>query len=503
MEPIANDLPVLNLEKISKSFSGIMVLHEVNLLVKRGEVHALMGENGAGKSTLMKILSGVQQKDSGAIFFRDQLVDIANPRAAINLGISMIHQELNSILELTVSENIFLGNEPVYKLPGLINRKKQNQIVASLFSDLDVNIPLDKKMKELSVSQRQIVEIVKAISFSSSVIIMDEPTSALMEKEVKKLFGVIRTLKSKGVSFIYISHKMDEIFQIADRVTVLRDGRNVDTRPVNALDYKTLVELMVGREISELFYKPDTVIGDICFEVEKLNCPGLSDISFQLRKGEILGFAGLMGAGRTEVMETLFGLNKNYNGVIKRNGKVVKIKSPRDAIANGIALIPEDRKLKGLNIKGSVKTNLSAVNLKQFCVLKEIISLKDESRFAQKQVEKFGIKVFNKEQIIETLSGGNQQKVVLAKWLALNPEVIIFDEPTRGIDVGAKAEIYKIIGHEVAKGRAVILVSSELPEILGLCDRVIVLSHGRVSAEFPRLSFNQEEILASAMGFNK
>ena len=501
MESILIDVPVLKLEKITKSFSGVKVLDEVNLLVKRGEVHALMGENGAGKSTLMKILSGVHVKESGNIFFRNNLVNIENPRAAIDLGISMIHQELNSIMELTVCENIFLGNEPVYKFTRLINRRKQNKIIASLFADLEVNISMDKKMKDISISERQIVEIVKAISFNSSVIIMDEPTSALMEKEVKKLFEFIKRLKSKGVSFIYISHKMDEIFQIADTVTVLRDGRNVDSRPINDFNYKTLVSLMVGREITELFHKQNCVIGDVCFEVEKLTGFGLSDISFKLCKGEILGFAGLMGSGRTEVMETLFGLNKNYKGVIKRNGKVVKMKSPSDAIAHKIALIPEDRKSKGLNLKGSVKTNLTSVILEKFCLLKQIISLKDENIFAQKQVEKFGIKVFNKEQIIETLSGGNQQKVVLAKWLSLNPEVIILDEPTRGIDIGAKAEIYKIIAQEVSKGNAVILVSSELPEILGLCDRVIVLSQGKISAEFPRLNFNQEKILASAMGF--
>jgi inositol transport system ATP-binding protein len=502
MESIAHDVPVLILENISKSFAGVKVLDEVNLIVRRGEVHGLMGENGAGKSTLMKILSGVHLKDSGRIFFQGKPVENESPRDAINMGISMIHQELNCIMELTVMENIFLGREPVYQFSKIINRKKQTEIVASLFSGLEVSVPLDKKMKELSVSQRQIVEIVKAISFNASVIIMDEPTSALMEKEVKKLFDVIQMLKEKGVSFVYISHKMDEIFKIVDRVTVLRDGRNVETRSIEDLDYRTLVRLMVGREISDLFYKPATAIGNTCFEVERLNAQGLYDINFKVARGEILGFAGLMGAGRTELMEILFGLNGKYDGIIKRNGKVVKIRSPRDAIANGIVLIPEDRKLKGLNLKGSVKTNLSSVNLKKFCTLEQIISLKDENIFAHEQIQKFGIKVFNKDQVTETLSGGNQQKVVLAKWLSLDPEVIIFDEPTRGIDVGAKAEIYKIIALEVSKGKAIILVSSELPEIFGLCDRVIVLSGGKISAEFPRHSFNQEKILAAAMGYN-
>ncbi|MGN6267489.1 MAG: sugar ABC transporter ATP-binding protein [Ginsengibacter sp.] len=501
MESIINDVPVLKLEKITKSFSGVKVLDEVNLLVNPGEVHALMGENGAGKSTLMKILSGVHSKESGSIFFKNKLVNIENPRAAINLGISMIHQELNSIMELTVSENIFLGNEPVYKFLKLINRRKQNKIVASLFSDLGVNISPDKKMKDISISERQIVEIVKAISFNSSVIIMDEPTSALMEKEVKKLFEVIKKLKSKGVSFIYISHKMEEIFQIADTITVLRDGRTIDTKPIKDIDYKTLVRLMVGREIEDLFYKQDRKIGSMCFEVENLTKPGLSDISFKLHKGEILGFAGLMGSGRTEIMETIFGLSGSYKGLIKRNGKVVKIKSPQDAIAHKIALIPEDRKLQGLNLKGSVKTNVTTLVLKKFCFLQQIISLNTEDKFAQNEIEKFRIKVSNKQQPVETLSGGNQQKVVLAKWLSLNPEVIIFDEPTRGIDIGAKAEIYKIIGQEVNKGNAVILVSSELPEILGLCDRVIVLNQGKISAEFPGEGLSEENIMAAAMDY--
>lgn len=499
--PHTPQIPVLKMEGISKSFSGVAALSDVKLEVAKGEVHAIMGENGAGKSTLMKILSGLVQRDGGHIYLEGKPVEVHTPKAALDLGITMIHQELNPVRAMTVSENIFLGKEPCYAFTPVVNRKKQRELTLALFREMDIEISPDRKMSELSVAEMQLVEIVKAVSYDSRVIIMDEPTSAITGREVAKLFEIIRSLKAKGMAIIYISHKMDEIFRISDTITVLRDGKYIETRPAKELDHDTLVKLMVGRKISELFPKVNSTKGDVALEVEGLTKRGLfENIGFKVRKGEVFGIAGLMGAGRTDVMETVFGLRRADAGSVKVHGRAVQINSPASAIKNRIALITEDRKMKGLNLEASVRDNISLVSLKNFSRFGQVLQFKKENQAADAEIEKLRIKTRGRDQVVKTLSGGNQQKVVLAKWLLNEPEIIVLDEPTRGIDIGAKAEIYKIIAQLAEQGRAIVMISSELEEILGLCDRVIVLYHGRITAEFERRAFNQEDIIKAAMG---
>ena len=489
------------MEGISKSFSGVVALSGVNLEVGRGEVHALMGENGAGKSTLMRILSGIIQKDMGSICLDEKPVDIKSPKAALDLGIAMIHQELNPVRAMTVSENIFLGKEPCYRMTNVVNKSKQRDLALALLREMDIAISPDSRMESLSVAQMQMVEIVKAISYNSRIIIMDEPTSAITSQEVAKLFEIIRGLKARGISIIYISHKMDEIFRISDTVTVLRDGRHIETRPASQLDGDILVRLMVGREIGDWFPKVNCPKGEVSIEVNGLAKRGLfQDIRFKARKGEILGFAGLMGAGRTEIMETLFGLRRADAGTVTLNGKKARIQSPAEAIKKGIALITEDRQLKGLNLKASVKDNITLVNLRKYSRLGQILKAREENLAADSMIKKLGIKTTHRNRMVKTLSGGNQQKVVLAKWLLNDPEIMILDEPTRGIDVGAKAEIYRLIAQLAEQGKTIIMISSEMEEILALCDRVIVICHGRITGEFEHGSFNQEDIIKAAMG---
>jgi len=499
VEPFDGSL--LQMEGISKSFAGVPALTDVRLTVGRGEVHALMGENGAGKSTLMRILAGICQKDEGTLRLRGAVVDIESPEEALRLGISMIHQELSPVREMTVSENIFLGKEPCYRLTGIVNPRKQRELTVSLLREMDIAVDPDAKMRELSVAEMQMVEIVKAVSYDAEIIIMDEPTSAITGREVSRLFQLINGLKAKGIAIIYISHKIDEIFQISDSITVLRDGRYIDTRPVAELDRDGLVRLMVGRKISELFSRVNLSKGPVSVEVDGLAKRGLfRDIRFKARKGEVLGLAGLMGAGRTETMETLFGIRRADAGVVRIDGRQVRILSPADAIRCGIALITEDRQLKGLNLKASIRDNITLVSLRRFCIFGQILKLKKENRAADAEIEKLRIRCRGRSQLVGTLSGGNQQKVVLAKWLLNDPQIIILDEPTRGIDIGAKAEIYSIIAQLAAQGRTIIMISSEMEEIIGLCNRVIVLYHGRIAGEFERGSFDQEDIIKAAMG---
>jgi len=493
---------LLRMEGISKSFSGVPALRNVQLGVRRGEVHALMGENGAGKSTLMRILSGIVQRDTGHISLEGRHIEIKSPKEALDLGISMIHQELNPVRAMTVAENIFLGKEPCYRFTGVVNRRKQRELTLELFRGMDMAIDPDKKMANLSLAEMQLVEIVKAVSCQSRIIIMDEPTSAITGREVARLFDIIRALKAKGMAIIYISHKMDEIFRISDTITVLRDGQYIETRPAKELDHDTLVKLMVGRKISEMFPKRNIVPADeVIFEVEGLTKRGLfENISFKVKKGEVFGVAGLMGAGRSEVMETVFGLRRADAGAVRIHGRLVQIKSPADSIRHRIAFITEDRQQKGLNLTASVRDNVTLVSLKDFSLFGQLLQFKKENAVADSEIEKLRIKTRHRSQVVRTLSGGNQQKVVLAKWLLTQPEIIILDEPTRGIDIGAKAEIYKIIAQLTERGATVIMISSELEEILGLCDRVIVLYHGRITAEFARETFNQENIIKAAMG---
>lgn len=491
----------LRMQGICKTFSGVPVLREVNLDVAHGEVHALMGENGAGKSTLMKILCGIHHKDRGAIYLHGQPVHIKSPKESLRLGISMIHQELNPVRAMTVSENIFLGREPCHGFTTIVNTRRQREWASALFQELGASLNPDARMGGLSVAQMQLVEIAKAVSCSAGIIIMDEPTSAIAGREVEKLFEIIRNLKSRGISVIYISHRLDEIFRISDTITVLRDGRFIASHPAAEVDEAAVVRMMVGREIRELFPQTRTAIENIALEVSGLTRRGkFLNISFNARRGEVVGFSGLMGAGRSEVMETLFGVYRADGGVIKIHGRPMQIQSPSDAIRCGMALVTEDRQLTGLNLKASVRSNMTLVSLKKFCHGWQLLRLGEERRVVDAQLRALAVKARDRNQGVSTLSGGNQQKIVLAKWLLTDPQIIILDEPTRGIDIGAKAEFYQIIRTLARQGRTILLVSSEMPELLGLCDRIIVLCQGKIAAEFKRGSFDQEEIIRAAIG---
>ena len=486
---------------ISKAFPGVVALKNVQLEVGYGKVHALMGENGAGKSTLMKIVTGIIQPDNGKIIFQGKETQFKNPGAALSLGISMIHQELSPIPEMTIAENILIGREPVYKVFGIVNRKKLRQTATELLKQMDLSINPDTKMKDLSISEMQMVEIVKALSYDARLIIMDEPTSAISDKEVEKLLDVIVKLKEKNISIIYISHKIEEIYKIADDITILRDGVYIDTCSTKTLLYDDLITKMVGRELIEIFPKENLELRETVLEVKNFNKEGLfSDISFVLRKHEILGIAGLMGAGRTELAEVIFGLDNPDSGKLFLNGNEIKIRKPQDAINHGIGFIPEDRKIKGLILCRPVIENISLAYLDNYCTFGGIIKLENERKESKRQVQNLKIKTSSINQVVEKLSGGNQQKIVLSKWLIGNASILIFDEPTRGIDINAKAEIYKIMTNFLKQDKAIIMISSELPELIGMCDRILVLHKGLISGEFERKDFNQERILKAAMG---
>ncbi len=494
---------ILRLEGVGKTFSGVKALQNVTLSINKGEVHALMGENGAGKSTLMKILAGLYRPDEGGIYLQNQKVQIHNAYEAIKMGISMIHQELMPIPEMTVAENIFLGREPTIRGTPIFNSREINRMAASVFKTMSLDINPQNMMKSLSVAEAQLVEIAKAVSFNSDILIMDEPTSAITDREVEKLFKLIGELKRKGVSIIYISHKMDEIFKIADRITVLRDGQFVGSKRAEELDKEKLVSMMVGRQLSSIFPKLKSTCGDVALEVRNLTKKGLfEDVSFCVKKGEILGISGLMGAGRTELVETIFGVRKSDSGDILINGKKVNIKNPRHAIKNGIALVPEDRKGSGLNLIASINDNISLANLSRLCTF-GVIKKRKEKKCSDEQINSLRIKTPSRNQIVNSLSGGNQQKVVIGKWLLCNPDVLILDEPTRGVDVGAKAEIHSIVSRLAVEGKAVIIISSEMPEIIGMSDRVIVLCEGRLTGEFNREEITQEKIMVCAAGRKK
>ncbi|WP_372813595.1 sugar ABC transporter ATP-binding protein [Paenibacillus sp.] len=491
---------VLEMEHISKTFPGVRALEDVSFKVRKGTVHALMGENGAGKSTLMKILGGIYWPETGRIKLRGKEIGMLTPRDSLKNGISMIHQELTSVYDMTVAENIFLGREPLFA-KFWVNEKKLNEDTRHLLESLEISIDPKTKMKDLSIARMQLVEIAKAISYNSEIIIMDEPTSAITDREVAHLFKIIRSLTNKGVSIIYISHKMDEIFEIADEITVLRDGELVDSKHVKELTQQDLISMMVGRELKELFPKKEVRIGEKVLEVKNLSLKGkFNNISFQLRKGEILGIAGLMGSGRSEVMESLFGLAKPDEGEIFFHGKKVEIKSPEDAKKNGLAFITEDRKLTGLFLPHSVKDNMIAASLEKHA--KGIFMNEGKIRNeCNKQRELLGVKTPDINQKVKNLSGGNQQKVLIAKWLLTDAEVIILDEPTRGVDVGAKSEIHALMGKLVEEGKAVIMISSEMPEVLGMSDRIIVMHEGKISGELSRAEANQDKIMKYATGF--
>ncbi len=488
---------LLRMEGISKSFPGVQALNDVHLDVQGGTVHALMGENGAGKSTLMKVLIGMYQADSGTISLGGEAVQIPDTATALRLGISMIHQELSPVPEMTVAENIYLGREPINRI-GLIDKRKMVADTRALLDRLELPINPRAVMRRLSIAQTQMVEIAKAISYDSRLIIMDEPTSAIAEREVEHLHRIIKHLRGTGVAIIYITHKMDEVFKISDHVTVFRDGKHVATLPAAELDRQKLITLMVGRELTHMFPKEHAEIGETVLSVRGLMRRGvLHDITFDLKRGEILGLAGLMGAGRTEVLEAIFGITPIDGGTIEIVGRKRKIQTPADAISNGLALLTEDRKLTGIMGVLSVRDNMTIASLPRFSP-GGILRMRQLNRASQAQREALAIKTPSIHQLVKLLSGGNQQKVLVARWLLTTPEILMIDEPTRGIDVGAKAEIHRLMSQLAGQGKAILMVSSEMPEILGMSDRVLVMSEGRLTAEFSREEATQERIMQAA-----
>jgi len=474
---------VLEMIDITKEFPGVKALDSVQLKVKKGTVHALMGENGAGKSTLMKILIGIYTPDNGKVIFDGEELKFSNIKNALDKGISMIHQELSPIPNMTVAENIFLGREPSYKFTGWVKKKELEEKTRKLFEKLEIDIDPNVKMSELSIANTQMVEIAKAISYNSKLIIMDEPTSAITEKEVHHLFKIIRSLKQEGVSIIYITHKMDELAQITDEVTVLRDGKYIGTKSSDQITKDELIEMMVGRELNQVFHKQRVEIKEVALSVKNLCKKGkFENISFEVRKGEIVGFAGLMGSGRTEVLESVFGITPPDSGEIYIHGEKVNIRSPRDAIRYGMGLLTEDRKLTGLFLPLSVQDNIITVTIEQYAKA-GFLNEKKIREDCQRLSDQLAIKTPNLQQLVKYLSGGNQQKALIARWLLQDPDILFLDEPTRGIDVGAKSEIYNLIFDLAKKGKAVVVVSSELPEILGLSDRIIVMHDGKKTGE--------------------
>lgn len=487
----------LQMKGITKRFPGVLALNNVDFNLRKGEVHALIGENGAGKSTLIKILSGAHQMDRGEIIINNQKVSIQNPRHAQELGISVIYQEFNLIPYLSVYENIFLGREHM-KHKYFIDNKEIKRKTKELLEELEIKIDLDCLVADLSVAQQQMIEVAKALSMNANIIVMDEPTSALGNREIEQLFKTIKKLKNRGISVIYISHRLEELWEIADRVTVLRDGHHVATSDLKAMTKDELIKLMVGRDLTEQFPKRDVALGAEILRVEGLSKRGVLDqISFNLRRGEVVGFAGLVGSGRTELMRCLFGAERFEQGKIYIEENEVEIKSPQDAIKQGIGFITEDRKRQGLMLIRPVKENMTITDLNQF-IKRLFIDRRQEEATAESLVEKLRIKTPSLEQEVRYLSGGNQQKIVIAKWLLKNAKILIFDEPTRGIDVGAKKEVYNLINMLVKNGAGVIMVSSELPEIIGMSDRIYIMSHGRITGELTAQEASQEKILKYA-----
>ncbi len=495
----ANQDYILSVSGLTKTFSGIKALDNVRLAVKKGEVHALMGENGAGKSTFMKLLIGLLAPDAGEIIFDGKTLKTSNVKEILKQGISMIHQEILVIPELTVAQNIFLGRETNSSLFGWLDDRNITRKAGELLKQMGLTIRPMVKMKYLSVAEMQMVEIAKAISNDAKIIIMDEPTSALSDKEVATLFRIIGDLTKKGVAIIYISHKMDEIFNIADTITVLRDGKYIVTKPASEFDANTLITLMVGREIDTLFPTNFSPKGPEILSVKNLCTIGkFSDINFAVHAGEVLGIAGLMGAGRTEIARAIFGLDRTDSGEIHINGKKVQIKSPHEAIRHGIGYVSEDRKKLGFIPRLSVKHNITLASLSTLAN-GLFIQSEREAEIATTMMADLKIKASSPNQQVIYLSGGNQQKVVIARVLLSKPALVILDEPTRGIDVGAKAEIYRLINQLTANGIAIIMISSELPEIVGMSDRVLVLSKGKQTAMLSRAAATQETIMQYAM----
>ncbi|MEH7127489.1 sugar ABC transporter ATP-binding protein [Neobacillus drentensis] len=494
--------PVIEMKGISKAFSGNRVLDQVDFQLLRGEIHALMGENGAGKSTLIKILTGIYERDAGKVFIKGKEVHFKNPKEAEQMGIAVIHQELNIIPYLTVYENMFLGKELTVGRFGITRDKEMKKKTKEYLDRLGIEIDPNTEAGNLSVGQQQMIEIARAVAANTEVLIMDEPTAALTDREIEALFKVIDSLKKQGVGIVYISHRMEEIFQICDRISVLRDGQFIDSKEVAKTNFDEIVKLMVGRQLGERFPERNTKIGQERFKVENLTSKGsFENISFSVHQGEIVGVAGLMGAGRSEIMQAIFGYRALDGGKMFIDGKEVTIKSPYEAITAGIAFVTEDRKSQGLILDLSVRENLSITTLDKISN-KSVVSSKTEISLVNEMIEKLHVKTSGREISVKSLSGGNQQKIVIGKWLGIHPKILILDEPTRGVDVGAKKEIYQLMNDLTKQGVSIIMVSSELPEILGMSDRVLVIHEGKLANVLNKSEATQENIMQSATGGN-
>ena len=488
--------PVVRLRDVTKEFPGVLAVDHVNLEIIPGEVHAVAGENGAGKSTLMKLLSQVERPSAGEIEISGEKVEYHGPRHAQSLGIAMVYQEFALAPHLSVAENLYMGHEPGRF--GFVNRKVESEKARDLLVRVGLHTNPDRLVSTLTVAEMQRVEIAKALAIDAKVVIMDEPTATLAEKEIEDLFEVMRDLTSHGIAILYISHRLDEIFSMADRVTVMRDGKVVDTLPVSELDEDKLVRLMVGREVSNLYPKPETEIGEVLLRASGITRGHkLQDCSFEVHAGEILGFAGLVGAGRTELARAVFGADRIDSGTIELEGRELSVKKPEDAIGAGIGYLTEDRKGEGLALQLGIDKNITLANLPARF---GFINLAEERRIAYRRKEELNIRAPSIRRSVQVLSGGNQQKVVVAKWLETGSKVLFFDEPARGIDVGAKAEMFGLIGALAKEGRGIVVISSYLPELLNMCDRILVMREGKVAGYVPREEFSEERVIALATG---
>ena len=487
---------VLEMENITKEFPGVKALDNVQLKLKPGTVHALMGENGAGKSTLMKCLFGIYEKDTGKILLDGVEVNFKSTKEALENGVSMVHQELNQVLQRNVLDNIWLGRYPMKGF--FVDEKKMYEDTINIFKDLDIKVDPRKKVADLPIAERQMIEIAKAVSYKSKVIVMDEPTSSLTEKEVDHLFRIINRLKESGVAIVYISHKMEEIKMISDEITILRDGKWISTNDVSKISTEQIISMMVGRDLTERFPKKDNTVKEMILEVKNLtalNQPSIQDVSFELYKGEILGIAGLVGSKRTEIVETIFGIRPKEKGEIILNGKTVKNKNPEDAIKNGFALVTEERRSTGIFSMLDIAFNSVISNLDKYKSRFRLLKNKDMEKDTKWIVDSMRVKTPSYTTKIGSLSGGNQQKVIIGRWLLTEPEVLMLDEPTRGIDVLAKFEIYQLMIDLAKKDKGIIMISSEMPELLGVTDRILVMSNGRVAGIVKTSETNQEEIM--------
>jgi len=490
-----NDKYLLQIKGLSKSFSGVKVLKSVEISVKPGTIHALMGENGAGKSTLMKCLFGIYKQDEGEFYLNGEKFNFTDPKHALEHGVSMVHQELNQVLQRTVIDNIWLGRYPTKGL--FVDEKKMYEDTIELFKKIQIDIDPTKKLADLSVSQRQMVEIVKAISYDAKVIVLDEPTSSLTQAEVKKLFEIMLTLKKQGIGLIYISHKMEEIFEISDYVSILRDGDYIGTNPTSELTMDKIIQMMVGRDLKNRFPHKAHKIGETVLEVKNLTTtyePKVLDVSFDLKKGEIFGLSGLVGSRRTELLEAIFGARKRESGELILNGKQIENSNTVQAIANGFALITEERRETGIYPVSDITFNATIANIKKYKGVTGLLNNKEMNEDTETQIKAMSIKLNSQKDLIRTLSGGNQQKVIIGRWILLNPDILLMDEPTRGIDVGAKYEIYQLMLDLVSQGKSIIMVSSEMPELIGITDRIGVMSNGRLAGIVDTKKATQEEL---------